>query len=137
MNVSIIDRYAKTASAQSHARDAASDESLDDLGPFSILRGVRDRALMLELRLKNGASIAFSYAYLVKAHFDPSEGISLQFGGALVKIVGRNLDAELWTNIRLFQAILMHRVAWIVEADHAASLASADDALVIDQISIA
>jgi hypothetical protein len=45
-----------------------------DLGAFGFLRGVRDRAVMLELRWKDGSVVAFAYAWLERAGFDPSEG---------------------------------------------------------------
>ncbi len=37
------------------------DASADDLGSFGWLRGIRDRAIMLELRQKNGNVVAIGY----------------------------------------------------------------------------
>jgi hypothetical protein len=45
------------------ARDGET-EAPDDLGAFGWLRGVRDRALMLELRRKDDSVMAFAYAWL-------------------------------------------------------------------------
>jgi hypothetical protein len=106
----------------------------DDLGAFGLLRGTHDRALMLELRFKDGKRRALGYAWLHDAEFDPSEGITLHFGGRKVKISGRNLNAEIRPNVRLFQAIVRHRVPWIQEADAPAALLAARDALLIDEI---
>lgn len=135
MNASVIDTYVSRTSEP--LRKAAEEpETLDDLGAFSILRGVRDRALMLELRLKDGSSTAFSYAYLTQATFDPSEGIVLHFPNSTVRIIGTNLGAEIRPNVRLFQSIIRHRVAWIHEADSAASLGTSTHDIVIDELTI-
>ena len=48
---------------------------------FGFLRGVRDRAIMLELRHRDGRISAVGYAWLSGAEFDPSAGITLSFGG--------------------------------------------------------
>ncbi len=56
-------------------------------------------------------------AWLDLASFDPSEGITLGFGGRKVTIRGRNLQAEVRPNVRLFQALVRQRVPWLQEAD--------------------
>jgi hypothetical protein len=114
-------------------------ENEDDpvnLGAFGWLRGVRDRAVMLELRRKDGSVVALAYAWLERADFDPSQGITLKFGADKVKISGRNLNAEVRTNLRLFTGILRHRVPWIQEADRPTAIAAGKDAVVIDAISV-
>jgi hypothetical protein len=131
MSGNVLDRY--VVKAPQAAKPSEVVETIDDLGPFAVLRGF-DRALMLELRMKDGSSTAFNYNYLAKAIFDPSEGITLQFGASPVHIVGTNLNAEVRPNVRLFQSILRHRVAWIQEADGLASLAAISSSVVIDQI---
>lgn len=112
------------------------EEAPDDLGAFGWLRGVRDRALMLELRFKDGSVKARSYAWLEAADYDPSEGITLKFGGEKVKITGRNLNAELRTNLRLFTGILRHRVPWIQEADRPTAMAAEKGRVVIERIEL-
>jgi len=92
-------------------------ELTDDLGAFGWLRGVRDRAIMLELRRKDGRVLAFAYAWLERSELDPSDGITLHFAGRTVRITGRNLNAEVRPNVRLFDGILRHRVPWIRESD--------------------
>lgn len=89
----------------------------DSLGAFGWLRGARDRAVMLELRKKDGNVLAVGYAWLERAEFDPSIGITLHAGGKTVSIKGRNLNAELKPNLRLFQGLTRHRVPWVQEAD--------------------
>lgn len=59
------------------------------------LRGTRERAIMLELRMTDGTVISLGYNWPRKATFDLSDGIILDFSGETVKITGRNLDAEL------------------------------------------
>ena len=106
----------------------------DDLGAFGWLRGVRDRAIMLEIRHKDGRITAKGYSWLQSADFDPSDGITLNFSGEKITIAGRNLNAEARPNVRLFAGILRHRVPWIQEASEPAVLEAAKDAVVIEQV---
>ncbi|MBX3436114.1 MAG: hypothetical protein KF861_01395 [Planctomycetaceae bacterium] len=108
--------------------------AVDDVGAFGLLRGIHERALMLELRMKDGNAVAFNYSYLQQASFDPSEGITLHFGGKSIKIEGTNLGVEVRTNLKLFQALIRHRVAWIQECDAQTALSAPAGALVIDNI---
>ena len=64
-NVEAIDRHLPRNSSVARAHDEA--EALQDLGAFGWLRGVRDRAVMLELRQKDGGIVAFPYAWLERA----------------------------------------------------------------------
>jgi hypothetical protein len=109
------------------------EDATDDLGCFGWLRGVRDRAVMLELRKKDGTIAAFSYAYLERADFDPSEGITLYVMGRTIRIKGRNLNGEARPQVRLFGGITRHRVPWIQEC-RAEGSARADDAPVVDSV---
>ena len=96
------------------------DEPCDDHVVFGWLRGARDRSVMLELRKKNGNILAVGYAWLDRAEFDPSVGITLCLGGQKIIIRGRNLNTEVRPEVRLFQGICRHRVPWIQEADQVA-----------------
>ena len=89
---------------------------------------------MLELRHRGGNITGLGYAWLERAEFDPSQGITLFFIGKAVKITGSNLNAETRPNVRLFNGILRHRVPWIQEADEPAIMKAARDTLVIEQI---
>ena len=109
-------------------------ESLDDLGSFGWLRGVRDRAVMLELRKKDGNILAVGYAWLDKAEFDPSIGITLHTGGQTIKLRGRNLNTEARPNVRLFQGITRHRVPWIQEADEPAAMEARGQGTLVEEI---
>jgi hypothetical protein len=93
------------------------------------LRDVQERAVMLESRHKDGRITGKGYSWLQSAEFDPSSGIRLNFSGETIRITGRSLNAEARPNIRLFAGILRHRVPWIQEADGAAVIEAAKDAL--------
>lgn len=135
MRDNVLDRYAPRV-VETAKRQADEPGALDDLGAFGILRGVQDRSLMLELRLANGNSVAFNYSYLAQASFDPSQGITLFFGGKKVTISGSNLNTELRHNLRLYEAILRHRVPWVREADRHDLRAAPPGSVVIDGIDI-
>jgi hypothetical protein len=133
-NTDLLDRH--LPSRTSLPSREGEDDTLADLGAFGWLRGVRDRAVMLELRRKDGSSVALAYAWLERADFDPSDGIMLKFGGSTVKITGRNLNAEARPNIRLFAGIVRHRVPWIQEADRPMAMGAGREAVVIEAISL-
>jgi hypothetical protein len=136
MNDKILDRYTTSRQANGEASPQPETELTDDLGVFGWLRGIRDRAIMLELRFKDGSSRALGYAWLDDAKFDPSEGITLCFAGRTVQIKGRNLDSPLRPNVRLFSGIIRHRVPWIQEADGASAIEADDSATVIDDLNV-
>lgn len=93
------------------------DGDADDHGCFGWLRGVRERALMLELRKRSGHIKSFGYAWLETAEFDPSEGIILYYPGHVVRIRGANLNGSDGPSplASLFRGILSHRVPWLTE----------------------
>lgn len=103
------------------AIDIDSDSEASVLA-FGYLRGVRDRSAMLELRRKDGASVAFSYTLLDRASFDPSDGIRLSFPGTEVHLVGRRLNDPADRGLKLYELLLRHRVTWIQEASRADAL---------------
>jgi hypothetical protein len=131
-NTDLLDRH--LPSRTSLPSREGEDDTLADLGAFGWLRGVRDRAVMLELRRKDGSSVALAYAWLERADFDPSDGIMLKFGAEKVRITGRNLNAEARPNIRLFAGIVRHRVPWIQEADRPMAMGAGRDAVVVEAI---
>jgi len=133
-NVEAIDRHLPRTAGVSRVPDDA--DAPQDLGAFGWLRGVRDRAVMLELRHKDGGIVAFPYAWLERADFDPSEGITLKFGAEKIKITGRNLNGEARPNVRLFDGIVRQRVPWVQEADQAAAMEAAEKATVIERIDL-
>lgn len=130
----ILQRYTRSDRDEPEASSIEESEA-DDLGSFGFLRGVKDRAMMLEFRLKDGNSVAFDYGWLRKVEFNPSDGLVLHFGSTdTVRIIGRNLHRMTATNAHLLRGILGHRVPWIQEASEPDILKAADDATVIEQI---
>ncbi len=144
MTDSMLDKYlprrSENGAGTPHLTDGLAplggeSSDADDLGCFGWLRGVRDRALMLELRRKDGSILAVSYGYLERAEFDPAVGITLHVMGRTIKITGRNLngdvggqgasaaaldpDAAAFAGVRLFQGITRHRVPWVRESGQA------------------
>lgn len=111
-------------------------EGTDDYGAFGCLRGLHERSIMLEIRRKNGSKLALGYAWLNRATYDPSGGIELRFGGETIKLAGRNLDAEVRPNVRLFASLVRHRVPWIQEVDEATAIAAPKQAVVIEEVEI-
>lgn len=135
MTGSILDRIGTNRGSQ--PKEPTEAELLDDVGSFGFLRAEKDRAVMLELRMRDGRVTALAYAWLDLATLDPSEGIVLGFGGRKVTIKGRNLQAEVRPNVRLFQALVRHRVPWLQEADEHRNLEAPKGAMVIEEIKIA
>ncbi|RIK66918.1 MAG: hypothetical protein DCC65_08195 [Planctomycetota bacterium] len=141
MSESILKRYTgRTVESLAEARAASEsapmidNENADDLGAFAHLRGLRDRAIMLELRKKDGSITAIGYCYLERAEYDPSDGITLHVLGQKIRLKGRNLNAEVRPAVRLFEGITRHKVAWVREADPHESMTAADGDTVIDAI---
>jgi hypothetical protein len=121
---------------QNGSSASADVEAADDFGAFGWLRGVQDRALMLEIRHKDGRLSAKGYSWLQSADFDPSEGITLNFSGETVRITGRNLNSEVRPNVRLLAGIERHRVPWIQESARAAVIEAAKDSVVVEEVKV-
>ncbi|KAA0214967.1 MAG: hypothetical protein EDM82_08470 [Cyanobacteria bacterium CYA] len=131
----VLQRYVTGRESRLAVSDEHGDgDACDDLGPFGWLRGIRERAVMLELRRKDGSMLAIGYGWIERVAFDPSEGITLSIGGQKVRIKGRNLNAELRPSVSLFEGITRHRVPWIREADRSTALTAGDNDTVIDAI---
>jgi hypothetical protein len=133
MNDSIL-RQLSEKNGNGQSRDTLIDEPPEELGAFGWLRGSRERAVMLELRRKDGSITALGYAWLERAEYDPSEGITLEFTGQTVRLVGRNLNAEVRPQLRLFDGVVRHRVPYLQEADEPTAMAAAKNATVIEKI---
>lgn len=110
--------------------------AIDHHGAFGCLRGVRERAIMLELRRKNGSVTALGYSWLERVDFDTSSGIVLRFAAGLVTIRGRNLNAEIRPQLRLLDGLLRHRIVWIQEADEPTLLRLDRHAIAVERIAI-
>jgi hypothetical protein len=58
----------------------------------------------------------------------------LHVHGDKIRIKGRNLNAEIRPEVRLFQGIARHRVAWVQEADRPVRLKGDDRTTIIEEI---
>ncbi|QJW98416.1 hypothetical protein [Frigoriglobus tundricola] len=119
-------------------RAAPPDDSdgYDDYGTFALLRGVKERSVMLEFRLTGGNSVAVAYALLEQVLFDPSEGITLRFLGVTVKLRGRNLSRSAAANTSVLEGLHRHRVSWVAEVDEFHSAVRPTDIAVVTRIEI-
>ncbi|MCA9027602.1 MAG: hypothetical protein KDA86_20505 [Planctomycetaceae bacterium] len=136
MSDSLLDKYVGRRKESDPTHVAPEAEGDEDCGAFGWLRGVRDRAVMLEVRHKDGRISAFGYAWLDAVEFDPSTGLTLRFSGRTVKITGGNLNSEVRPLIRLVDGIVRHRVSWIREADGSAGLVVDKNSVLIEEIEI-
>jgi hypothetical protein len=110
------------------------ESDTEDLGCFGVLRGVAERAVALELRQRDGSIKAIGYAWIERYEYEPSEGIKLFASGTEIAIIGRNLNKEVRANLRLFEAIVRHRVPWLCEVDESAALQAPKTATLIESI---
>jgi hypothetical protein len=98
---------------------ASKEDDEDACAAFGFLRGLRDRAVMLEFRFANGNSLSLPYSWLGPIRYDPSLGMLLRFVGDLVHVVlieGSNLNVSIDGGVSLYdRGILRHRVTWIRE----------------------
>ncbi len=114
--------------------ESGESDAADDLGCFGWLRGIRDRAVMLELRKADGSIMAIGYGWLERAEFDPTDGITLHVLGRTVRIKGRNLNGEVRPQTRLFEGVARHRVPWIRQNGNAETADRAGDGPEIETI---
>jgi hypothetical protein len=108
--------------------------AVDDFHSFGWLRGLRERATMLELRKKSGDVMAIGYHWIERVEFNPTDGITLHVHGDKIRIKGRNLNAEIRPEVRLFDGIARHRVAWVQEADRHGGLKGGESSTIIEEI---
>jgi len=132
MNDSIL-RQLTENNGNGQGRNNLIDEAPEDLGAFGWL-GSRERAVMLELRRKDGSITSLGYAWLERADFDPSEGITLKFTGQTVRLTGCNLNSEVRPHLRLYGGLVRHRVPWLQEADEPTAMVAAKNATVIEKV---
>lgn len=135
MNTKLLEKYAnKKTNGTGSTADEAGGEEADDYSVFGWLRGIRDKALMLELRKKDGSVKAVGYAWLHEVEFDPTEGITLHVIGQTIRIIGRNLNSEYRPNVTLLSGITRQRVPFIQEADQATLMNAKESDTVIEKI---
>lgn len=132
MSDSLIDRYTKRP-----ATNVVPDEENavpEDLGCFGWLRGVRDRALMLELRKADGHILAVGYAWIERIELVPEEGLTLHLPGRKIRIKGSGLNSDTGNSARLFDGLIRQRVPWVRESDRAEQLRQDHGPVTIESI---
>lgn len=92
------------------------EENVENFEAFGWLRGVKDRAIMLQLRKRTGYVLALPYAWIEFVEFDPSVGIVIACGSYRVEIRGHNLDSQVERHRSLFAGITGQRVPWVKES---------------------
>lgn len=125
MGDDVLERFTRrvgNSSALPSAMGEHDPDSAEDYASFGWLRGVRERALMLELRKLDGRVMAVGYAWLERVEYEPEAGITLVLPGLTVKIKGSGLNTALPSGVRLLEGILRHRVPWIAESGRADTL---------------
>lgn len=124
MGDDVLERYTRRVMSPAlhsalteHEPDAA-----EDYACFGWLRGVRERALMLELRKLDGRVMAVGYAWLERVEYEPEAGITLFLPGLTVKVKGSGPNTTLPSGVRLLDGLLRHRVPWLAESGRAEAL---------------
>lgn len=137
MNDRILERFSASRRPESQIVSVVGqgEGDTDDLGFFGVLRGAGERAVMLELRQRDGNIMAVGYAWLERIELEASEGITLFTAHLEITLAGRNLNREVRQNVRLFESLTRHRVPWLREADTAEVMAAPEPATVIESIS--
>jgi hypothetical protein len=125
-------RAGKKPAASATEVELTEAEELSDSGgdSFSTLSADRNQKMMLELRFKTNDAVAFPYSFLVRAKFDPSKEIVLDFSIVEVRIAGRNLRT-------VYSAIVAQRAAHVQETDELyAEVEGATAATVVTRIEV-
>ena len=110
--------------------------------PSDSCAGLRDQALQVEFRLRNGNSEWFSYDLLGHWRHNPSEGLLLKFAGgdvvSLVLIRGSNLDALVSDIINLTdRGFQRARITYVREMEEEELRRAGEGEPSIDRIEIA
>lgn len=126
-----------------HTQQEAKPEEEEASCPaFGFLRGIRERALAVEFRFRDGNSECYEYSHLASFRFNPSVGLLLKFTGDLVTLVlirGSNLDALVnQGEINLTdRGLQRHRITWVREMDEEELRRVGEGGPTIDSIEVA
>lgn len=134
MNDKLLDKLTKRNSPDSASSPGGDGEDAENFGCFGWLRGVRDRAMMLELRKKDGHALGVAYSWLERVEFVPEQGIILHLPGKRIRITGSGLNRDARGTYGLFDGILRHRVPWVREQEESELVASAEGAIAVERI---
>ncbi|MDP1797535.1 MAG: hypothetical protein Q8K78_08645 [Planctomycetaceae bacterium] len=126
----IVERYTSRHTPPSPPPGGGDDPPGDENSyqPAAPVSANRPPELMLELRFKKGDALALSYALLISAAFNPSQGIALEYTTHRVAVGGRNLRG-------VYRALVAHRLAYLQELSSPLD-DQPDDATVISSLQI-
>ncbi|HWY87368.1 MAG TPA: hypothetical protein VNX28_11615 [Gemmataceae bacterium] len=124
------------------ARDKREETDEESCPAFGYLRGLQDRALAIEFRLRNGDREWYPYSWLGPWRYNPSVGLLLKFTGDIVTLVlirGSNLDVHVNdTGVNLTdRGLQRHRILWTREMDEDELHLVGEGMPTIDRIDIA
>jgi hypothetical protein len=147
-SISTLDRARSSLFAQAAAR--AQDEKPkevenfeEDACPaFGYLRGLHDKAVMVEFRLHDGNRVFCPYSWLGPFIYNPSVGILLKFAGDTTTVVllrGSNLDSPVRQNaVNLTdRGLQRHRITFVREMEEAELRRAGEGEPTVDRIDIA
>lgn len=133
MSDDLLERYRTTGEHAAKVVSLHEDEEPANLGCFGYLRGVRDKAISLELCKLDGHVLAVVYAYITRFEYEPEKGITLWLPDRSIRIQGTRLNTKLGS-VRLFEALTRHRVPWLKEVSRSEALGASEDQVVIESI---
>ena len=93
----LLSRYAPTNDAE--------DGSVENHQCYGTIRPARERAMMLELRKKDGTILALPYSMIEQVQFSPKDEIRLLACGREIRITGRNLNSNALPKVGLFRCL--------------------------------
>ena len=116
--------------------DAGDPEAVEDQGAYGVVRAVRERAIMVELRKRDGTVLAVPYALVEQVRYSPDSGITIHACGREFRIAGQHLNpaGPSFSKLGLFNGLCRHRVAWIAEAAHGAVALADSHAAMVDTV---
>ncbi len=139
---SLFDRPSKGKESKWGAGSEQDAEEEESCLAFGFLRGIRDRALAIQLRFRDGNSDWFEYSHLSSWRHNPSVGLLLRFTGDVVTLVlisGSNLDGLVSPHaINLTdRGLQRHRITWVREMDEDELRKAGEGQPTIDKIEVA
>jgi hypothetical protein len=131
----VLEEYASKRN-QNGSAASAGVEAADDFGAFGWLRGVQDRAIMLEIPAQGRPLLGQGLFLVPVGGIRRVERNQLNFSGETIRIAGRDLNAEARANVSLFAGIIRHRVPWRGRRMEAAVMQVAKDAIVVEEVKV-
>ena len=120
------DEAARLLAQYGHGPRHAEDGEAETGGAYAAAEGF---VAMLDLQLATGDRVAFPYATLLKAVFNPSDGIKLTYSTEDVMIEGRRLEP-------IYKAISQHRARFVKSVGAVGEFEAAGEIPVVTSIAV-